>query len=143
LWCIIYLQPYDKLDYVYLLMANRKVSQLDPFTMKNKLTQWSKEELKIYILLLCAKADSIETDEQIDMIKSKIDTKSFDMLYKEFCGDDEDNCLEKIQSTIAKHEYSNREIDNLRKEIQEVFLSDNKFLMKERNLDRLLDSMLY
>lgn len=111
--------------------------------MKNILTHWSKEELKIYILLLCAKADSIETKDEIALIKSKIDVSSFDRLYDEFCCDDEDNCLEKIQSTIAKHEYSDRELDNLRKEIQEVFLSDNKFIMRERNLDRLLDSMLY
>lgn len=111
--------------------------------MENKATHWSKEELKIYILLLCAKADSVESEEELDMIKSKIDAESFDRLYKEFCCDNEDNCLDKIQAVIAKHEYSNRELDNLRKEIQEVFLSDNKYIMKERNLDRLLDSMLY
>ncbi|WP_026838538.1 hypothetical protein [Gillisia sp. JM1] len=111
--------------------------------MKNELKYWSKQELKIYILLLCAKADSIESDEEIDMIKSKIDSETFDRLYNEFCCDDEDHCLDKIQSAIAKHEYSNKEIKGLRKEIYEVFLTDKKFNMKERNLDRLLDSMLY
>ncbi len=111
--------------------------------MKTNLTHWSKEELKVYILLLCAKADSIETNEEINLIKSKIDVDTFDRLYKEFCCDDEDNCLDKIQAAIAKHEYSNRELEDIRKEIHEVFLSDKNFNMKERNLDRLLDSMLY
>ncbi|TVZ28437.1 hypothetical protein JM83_3567 [Gillisia sp. Hel_I_86] len=111
--------------------------------MKNELKHWSKEELKIYILLMCAKADSIESIEEIDLIKSKIDTGSFERIYKEFCCDDEDHCLEKIQFAIAKHEYSNRELESIKKEIHEVFLSDKNFNMKERNLDRLLDSMLY
>ncbi len=111
--------------------------------MKNESKYWSKQELKIYILLLCAKADSIESDVEINMIKSKIDIATFDRLYDEFCCDDEDNCLDKIQSAIAQHEYSNKEIKGLRKEIHEIFLSDKKFDLKERNLDRLLDSMLY
>ena len=111
--------------------------------MKNESRHWSKEELKIYILLLCAKADSIESVEEIDMIKSKIDIETFDRLYNEFSCDDEDNCLDKIQMAIAKHEYSIKEIKGLRQEIHDFFLTDNKFNLKERNLDRLLDSMLY
>ncbi|RKS53169.1 hypothetical protein BC962_1417 [Gillisia mitskevichiae] len=111
--------------------------------MKNESKYWSKEELKVYILLLCAKADSVETIEEINMIRSKIDPETFDRLYNEFSCDDEDNCLDKIQSAIAKHEYSNKEIIGLRKEIHAVFLTDKKFNMKERNLDRILDSMLY
>lgn len=111
--------------------------------MKNESKYWSKEELKIYILLLCAKADSIETVVEIDIIKSKIDTETFDRLYSEFSCDDEDDCLDKIQFAIAKHEYSIKELKGLRSEIREIFLSDKKFDQKERNLDRLLDSMLY
>ncbi len=111
--------------------------------MNNESKYWSKQELKIYILLLCAKADSIETVLEIDIIKSKIDTETFDRLYNEFSCDDEDNCLDKIQAAIAQHEYSNKELRGLRKEIHEIFLSDKKFDLQERNLDRLLDSMLY
>jgi len=111
--------------------------------MKNESKYWSKEELKIYILLLCAKADSIETVVEIDIIKSKIDAETFDRLYSEFSCDDEDHCLDKIQSAIAQHEYSNKELKEIRREIHEIFLSDKKFDLRERNLDRLLDSMLY
>tara|TARA_R100000935_G_C2835867_1_gene168050 strand:- start:2372 stop:2707 length:336 start_codon:yes stop_codon:yes gene_type:complete len=111
--------------------------------MKNESKYWSKEELKIYILLLCAKADSDESVLEIDIIKSKINKDTFDRLYEEFCCDEEDNCLDKIQAAIAKHEYSIKELRTLRKEIREIFLSDKKFDLQERNLDRLLDSMLY
>ena len=40
--------------------------------MKSKHNIWAKEELQIYILLLCANADS----DEINLIKSKTDTKS-------------------------------------------------------------------
>ena len=111
--------------------------------MKNVYPEWSKNELKIYILLLCAKADSIETEEELDLIKSKSDRETFDKIYKEFSADDESACLEKIQSNIALHEYSNMELSQLKKEIHEIFLSDKKLHMKERYLDRLLDNILY
>lgn len=35
------------------------------------------------------------------------------------------------------------EMIDLKKEIYEVFYSDNKFPMKERNLDQILNNMLY
>lgn len=111
--------------------------------MKNLYPEWSKNELKIYILLLCANADKIETEEEIDFIKSKSDKETFDKLYKEFSKDDEDASIEKIQANIAQHEYSNMELSNLKKEIHEIFFSDKKFQMKERYLDRLLDNILY
>lgn len=111
--------------------------------MNKESKYWTKEELKIYMLLLCAKADYIESPEEIAMIKSKINNATFERLYSEFCCDKEENCLDKIQAAIAHHEYSVKELKNIRKEIHEVFISDHKFNLKERQLNRLLDSMLY
>jgi hypothetical protein len=37
--------------------------------MKNNHKNWSKEELKIYILLLCANASGEESPEEIEVIK--------------------------------------------------------------------------
>ena len=111
--------------------------------MKTDKTQWSKVELKTYILLLCAKADLVETEEEFNLIKSKSSTEIFDKMYEEFCKDDEDECFEKIQDAVGKHKYSYKELSELKKEIQEVFLSDKKLLMKEQNLSRVLDNLLY
>lgn len=111
--------------------------------MKNEFAQWSKAELKIYILMLCARIDCEESQEEIDLIKSKVDAATFDRLYKEFCGDDEDDCCEKIEDSIGIHDYSPKEINELKKEVLEVFNSDKKFLTKERYLDKVLDNILY
>ncbi len=61
---------------------------------------WSKEELKTYILLLCAKADRVEAEEEMALIKTKTSNEVFDKIYREFENDDEDESLEKIQDSM-------------------------------------------
>ncbi len=51
--------------------------------------------------------------------------------------------LEKIEASIAQHEYSHMELMSLRQEVTEVFLADKKLKASERYLDRLLDNILY
>lgn len=104
---------------------------------------WTKEELKIYILLLCAKADSEESELEISLIKSKTSETTFEQIYAEFSLDDEDKSIEKIEFAVGRHEYSMRELYQLKKEIQEIFTSDKKYLMKERSLGSILDNILY
>lgn len=111
--------------------------------MKKELSQWSKEELKIYILMLCAKIDNVESKEEINLIKSKVDVKIFKKIYKEFSKDDEDTCFEKIEDVIGRHEYSHNEINELKTEVLEIFNSDRNFQNQERYLLRVLDNILY
>jgi hypothetical protein len=111
--------------------------------MKDVKNHWTKLELKLYILMFCAKVDQYETAEEIDLIKSKTDPETFDRLYKEFCEDCEDDCFEKIEDAIGKYPFSPREIADIKKEVLEVFNSDKKFEMKERYLEKVLDNILY
>ncbi|WP_047417419.1 hypothetical protein [Cellulophaga sp. Hel_I_12] len=111
--------------------------------MKNELTNWSKAELKIYILLLCAKIDQEESEAEITLIKSKTDENTFNTIYNEFCCDEEDGCFEKIEKAIHHHHYSTMELGQLKKEILEVFHSDKKFSMKERYLEKVFDNIIY
>ncbi len=111
--------------------------------MKNKKIRWSKEELKIYILLLCANSDSRQRKKEIKVIKSKDRTELFNRIYEEFSQDDEDTSLKKIEASIAQHEYTQMELMSLRQDVTEVFLADKKLKSSERYLDRLLDNILY
>ena len=111
--------------------------------MKNELSKWSKADLKIYILLLCAKIDKEETEEELAFIKAKTDEDTFNLIYNEFCCDEEDGCFEKIEYAIHQHEYSPKELKELKKEILEVFHSDKNFSMKERYLEAVFDNILY
>ncbi len=111
--------------------------------MNNQQQHWTKTELQIYILMLCANADSKVTQEELELIKSKTDKETFDKMYEEFSGDTEEESLEKIQDNLVVHEYSHKELTQLRKEMFEVFFSDKKFSMMENTLDKILDNILY
>jgi Mn-dependent DtxR family transcriptional regulator len=111
--------------------------------MGTKTPNWTKLELHIYILLLCANADSEETEEEINFIKSKSDPETFERMYKEFKDDSESRTLKKIQENIERHDYSTMELIEFRKEVHQIFTSDGKFHRMEKNLDRILDNILY
>lgn len=111
--------------------------------MKTNETQWSKEELKTYILLLSAKADKVETEEEIQLIKAKTSDKIFNKMYLEVQNDVEDESLEKIQDVLEKHHYSELELCELKNEIQQIFAADRKIPMAESNLGRILENIIY
>lgn len=111
--------------------------------MKTDDTLWSKEELRTYILILCAKADKVEVEEEIAFIKTKTSHEIFDKMYREFQNDDEDESLEKIEDVMEKHHYSELEICELKNEIQKIFAADRKIPMSESNLGRILDNIIY
>jgi len=106
--------------------------------------RWSKNELQVYILLLCANADNEISEDEIKMIQSKTDSQTYEKIYKEFVDDEtEDERLDKIDAAIQLHEYSLQELAELRREMYEIFFSDCNFTTMERNLDRILDNLLY
>ena len=111
--------------------------------MKNQKNDWTKKELEIYILLLCANADSVQTKEEIDLIRSKFDSKTFETIYNEFSNDTEDEGFHKIEENIRFHEYSHKELSEIRSEMKSVFYSDNKYSQTERNMERVLNKILY
>ncbi len=103
----------------------------------------TKKELQIYILLLCANADSVETEEELNMIKSKVDAKTFERIYKDFGNATEDERLERIDDNIQLHDFENIELAELRREMYEIFFADCDFKMMERNLNRIMDNIIY
>jgi hypothetical protein len=111
--------------------------------MSTKTNKWTKEEFHTYILLICANADSDETEEEIDLIKRKVSTETFERIHEEFTADSEDERIEKVDDNIHLHDYTNIEMAQLRREMYEIFFADCDFKMMERNLDRIFDNILY
>jgi hypothetical protein len=111
--------------------------------MNSKSQHWNKKELQIYILLLCANADHDESKEELRIIKSKSDASTFERIYKEFKQDSEEERIEKIDDAVQLLEYSISELNDLRREMYEVFFADCNFSVMERNLDKILDNILY
>ena len=111
--------------------------------MTIKPTKWTKTELQIYILLLCANADKNETEDELELIQSKVSKITFVKIYKEFHDDPDEKRLKKVAKNIHFHDYSNMELIAFRKEVHEIFFSDGDFVMMERRLDMTLDNILY
>ncbi|QCX38459.1 hypothetical protein FF125_08465 [Aureibaculum algae] len=111
--------------------------------MENKEPNWTKNELKIYILLLCANADSKIKKKELKLIKSSADPTTFKPIYKEFKNDDEDTRFDKIEYVIGKHEYTHEELNDLKRDVFKIFNSDDKFVTNERYLEKVLDNILY
>ncbi|WP_228850973.1 hypothetical protein [Aegicerativicinus sediminis] len=111
--------------------------------MTSEASSWTKKELHLYIFLMCANADSEESEEEIALIKSKTDEQTFEKIYKEFSEDSEDERFEKIEDGVHQFHYSNMELIQLRKQMTEIFEKDKKYTLREQNLDRILDNLLY
>ena len=111
--------------------------------MTSNSKHWTKEQLKTYILILCANIDSNETEEEIEFIKSKTDLADFDKMYTEFLEDSEQESLDKIDDSIQDHSFSEMELIEFRTEIRKIFNSDDKIHIKEETLDKILDNILY
>lgn len=111
--------------------------------MKNNHKNWTKEELKIYIMLLCAKADGEIESEELEIIKSKTSMETFEKMFEEFKGDKDKKSLKKIERAISYHHFGVMELVELRKEIFNVYMADNEFCKKEKYLDNILDNIIY
>ena len=104
---------------------------------------WNKEELKVYILLLCANADTVQTEDEMQHIRSRVNDEIFEKMQAEIAADSEDHGLEKIEKHVSAHEYSQRELNELHREMRAVFFSDKNFSLMEQQLDRILKNILY
>jgi len=111
--------------------------------MKKQKPNWSKAELQVYILLLCANADKEETEDELEMIQSKVPKTTFVKMYKKFHAHSEKKRLKKVDQCVNKHEYTEMELAAFRREMYKLFFSDSKFSMLEKRLDWTLDNILY
>jgi len=92
-------------------------------------------------MLNCANADYIETNEERELILSKVDKKTYKRIHKEF---DKDYIrLQKIAKTAKRFGYSKDKVDVLLDNMKQLFMQDHKFdSFKEymyRGLKRFLD----
>jgi len=110
--------------------------------MKEYETNWSKEELKAYILIYCSQADFVVSQNETDFIKSKINMDNFELINHEVINSSDYESIQKILQSIEKHGYSKNEKEILFQDIKDLFLSDGKYEILEQNLFRGLSRIL-
>lgn len=95
---------------------------------------WTKEDLHTYILIWSARADFIVKTEEIDTILAKIQSDRYSELEREFEKDSDVQRIDKIQSALAKFNYSQSELDTLVSDMKDVFNADDQFVALEQAL---------
>ncbi len=105
-------------------------------------TNWTSEELRAYILLYCAHANFVETQEERDFIKRKVGRDKYEKVHKEFDEDNDYQRIQKIQHTVERYNYSRQEIDRLFGDIKKMFLADGEIDILEENVYRGLQHLL-
>lgn len=103
---------------------------------------WTEERFKAYVMLYCANADFVESEDEKELVKSKFGEDMFDSVHVEFDSDNDFQRIQKIQGAAQKLEYNKEKLDALCDEIKEVFFSDGKFDILEQNLFRGLKNIL-
>ncbi|TDQ23927.1 hypothetical protein [Tenacibaculum caenipelagi] len=102
--------------------------------MKNIEVNWSKEELQTYLFIYCINADYKETKEELEAISLKTNKETYKKMHDEFEKDNDYASIQKINESLKNLNYDKEEINSLFEEIKELFLSDGKYEILERNL---------
>jgi len=97
-------------------------------------TQWTREELKAYILLYCSQADFEESTEETKYINAKFKALNIEAIRSEFDGDNDYQSIQKIKAVVDRLHYKKEGIAVLEKEIKELFLVDGELDTLEKNL---------
>ncbi len=110
--------------------------------MTTQTTQWTRTELKAYILLFCAHADYTETKAESDLIRSKVGIEAFEKVHAAFDRDNDYQRIQTIRENIEALGYSKTDLEALYEEIKAVFFADGDFDILEQNLFRGLKHLL-
>lgn len=103
---------------------------------------WTRDELVAYIMLFAANSDFRESNQERNVIISKVDMQTFQEIHDEFDNDNDYQGIKKIMTSLEQHNYSKDDIDVLIADIKTLFFSDKEFNIMERNMLRFLEKLL-
>jgi uncharacterized protein YpuA (DUF1002 family) len=98
------------------------------------MTNWTKEEFKAYLLLYAAQSDHLESDDEKELILSKVNSDTYKSIHREIDKDNDYQSIQKIIHNFEKFEYSKEDLDSIMDDIKSVFLSDGTYDTLEKNL---------
>ncbi|OAB78106.1 hypothetical protein [Cochleicola gelatinilyticus] len=97
-------------------------------------TTWTQKELSAYLLLYCANVDYIESEEEVEMIRAKVDPAEYKSIHKEFEHDNDYQSIQKIQAAVERLGLSKTHIDIMIAEMKALFVADGEFDATEHAL---------
>lgn len=110
--------------------------------MENYATNWTKNEFLTYLFIYCMNADFKEVKKELTYIEAKTSNAVFNRMHDEFEEDSDYASLQKIMNTHDKLGFSKDDTEELFDNLKELFLSDYKYDIQERNLLKGLKHLL-
>jgi len=105
-------------------------------------TEWTRVEFKTYLMLYCANADFIESEDEKDIIQSKVDKNILKHIHKEFDNDNDYQRLQKIIHTAERYGYTKDKAEELLSKLKILFFEDHNMGILEENMFRALKRLL-
>ena len=85
---------------------------------------WTEEQFKAYLLIYMANSNFLETEEEKELILSKVAIDMYKKMHKEHDVDNDYQRLQKILFCIEKFNYSHEDLKKLSDEIRELLNTD-------------------
>ena len=103
---------------------------------------WSKEEFKLYLLIYAAQANLVESDEELEFIKSRFNNESIDNIYQSVKDLNDFHRCQIIIDFIGNSNLTQDELDVMLAEVEEIFKSDGQFDVMEQQSFYMLKKLL-
>lgn len=95
---------------------------------------WDQNQFKAYLLIYAANSNFAETEEEKEVILSKVDPDTYKKMHREYEHDNDYQRLQKILAAIEKFGYSKEDLSQLREEIRQVLNSEGYHDELEENM---------
>ena len=102
---------------------------------------WSYTEFKAYLLLYAADTNQIITEEEKEYIDSQFDALLVKTMQKELDDDNDYERIQKIMAYIEQNHLTNKDLDGLLKEVEEIYKSDGEYDSMEKTMYHLLEKL--
>lgn len=96
--------------------------------------EWTKEQFKAFLLIYAANANFLETDEEHEVILSKVDQEDYKKMHREYEHDNDFQRLQKILAAVEKFGYSKEDLSALREDIRQVINAEGYHDELEENM---------
>jgi hypothetical protein len=103
---------------------------------------WDQNQFKAYLLIYAANSNFAETEEEKEVILSKVDPDTYKKMHREYEHDNDYQRLQKILAAIEKFGYSKEDLSQLREEIRQVLNSEGYHDELEENMFLYLKKIL-
>lgn len=110
--------------------------------MNEVIVDWNEEQFKAYLLIYAANANFEESDDEKELIMSKVDAEIYKKMHREYEHDGDYLRLQKIMAAVKSLGYSGEQLSKLREEIRQVINAEGHHDELEENMFLYLKKLL-